>query len=622
MALNNRGQSRSRHSVERDEEYMNGRRRTTSDSDDNYTREGRRIADHDVAALESGRRTAPSRDAQLRREELRYRSERVEADFADDDPNYDDDYEADYDDEYDADRNESYDDRYYDARSDQKNPRVSRGDNDARRGNGVRGDNDARRGNDVRGGNNTRGGSGSRTPRKKHRGLKALIILVLLVVIGYFGWGMLRKYMGAKYWTVAVFGVDSRDGNLAKGAQSDVIMVASINRRTGDVQLTSVYRDTYCKVSDDKYHKINEAYFLGGHEQAIQALERNFDLQIDDYVTFNWAAVAKGINVLGGVDLDISDSEFKYINAFITETVNSTGLGSVQLQPAGTNNLDGGQAVAYGRLRLIDTDFNRTARQRKILSLAFEKAKAASKKTLLGVVAEVMPEISTSLSAQDITELALSAKQYNIANTQGFPFARTTAKVGKMDVVVAGTIASNTVELHQYLYGEDAADYTPSQTVLEISAHVAEKTGVTKPLDNAPDVKIGGQGTATAAAAAETPAATKAQAAETKAPETAASVAETTESVSETETTAEETTETTKEAESETEKETTATKEETKTNTSDEGPGSEIFGGNTNGPTGNKSSITEETKKLPDAPSPETTATDAEPIGPGVESLT
>ena len=597
MALNNRGQSRSRHSVERDEEYMNGRRRTTSDSDDNYTREGRRIADHDVAALESGRRTAPSRDAQLRREELRYRSERVEADFADDDPNYDDDYEADYDDEYDADRNESYDDRYYDARSDQKNPRVSRGDNDARRGNGVRGDNDARRGNDVRGGNNTRGGSGSRTPRKKHRGLKALIILVLLVVIGYFGWGMLRKYMGAKYWTVAVFGVDSRDGNLEKGAQSDVIMVASINRRTGDVQLTSVYRDTYCKVSDDKYHKINEAYFLGGHEQAIQALERNFDLQIDDYVTFNWAAVAKGINVLGGVDLDISDSEFKYINAFITETVNSTGLGSVQLQHAGTNHLDGVQAVAYGRLRLMDTDFNRTARQRKILSLAFEKAKAASKKTLLGVVAEVMPEISTSLSAQDITELALSAKQYNIANTQGFPFARTTAKVGKMDVVVAGTIASNTVELHQYLYGEDAADYTPS--------------GVTKPLDNAPDVKIGGQGTATAAAAAETPAATKAQSAETKAPETAASAAETTETITEAETTAEESTESMVESEAETEKETTAsTNEESKPNISDEGPGA------------HETAAPSESKNLPEAPSPETTATDAEPIGPGVESLT
>lgn len=72
-----------------------------------------------------------------------------------------------------------------------------------------------------------------------------------------------------------------------------------------------------------------------GHKQAVSALEENLDLKIDDYATFNWKAVAQAINVLGGVDIDITQPEFKYINAFITETVNSTGIGSTQLASAG-----------------------------------------------------------------------------------------------------------------------------------------------------------------------------------------------------------------------------------------------------------------------------------------------
>ena len=110
------------------------------------------------------------------------------------------------------------------------------------------------------------------------------------------------------------------------------------------------------------------------------------DLEIDDYATFNWKAVADAITILGGIDLEISDSEFEYINSFITETVESTGLGSHHLEHAGMNHLDGVQAVAYARLRLMDTDYNRTARQRLVISLAMEKAKQADAQTLLTVV--------------------------------------------------------------------------------------------------------------------------------------------------------------------------------------------------------------------------------------------
>lgn len=411
---------------------------------------------------------------------------------------------------------------------------------------------------------------GHRPGKRKHpvkRVIATLLVFVLLFVGGFFAWSQIKNLMKPKYWTVAVFGVDSRDGNLGAGALSDVIMVASINRRTGDVNLTSVYRDSYLQIDDEgNYHKINEAYFKGGYEQAIAALERNLQLDIDDYVTFNWKAVAEGITMLGGIDLDISDSEFKYINAFITETVNSTGLGSVQLEHSGMNHLDGVQAVAYGRLRLMDTDFNRTARQRKVLQLAIEKAKTADKKTLAATAMTVMSEVKTSIGLDDVLDMAKNVKNYNLANAVGFPFSRDTTLVGKMDVVVPATLASNVLQLHPFLYGDDAANFTLNDTVKKISAHIQEKTGIGE-LQNADIPKIGG-GTGITRASEETAASETKKNSETKPAETreeATKAQETTEAetTTEKETEEETTSETIEEKESaeETKKEETRPKE-------------------------------------------------------------
>ena len=170
------------------------------------------------------------------------------------------------------------------------------------------------------------------------------------------------------YWLIAVFGVDSRNGSVGAGNQSDVNIICCVNQDTGEIKLVSVFRDTYLNINDEgRYSKFNEAYARGGPEQALKFLNKNLDLNITDYITFSWKAVAEGINILGGVDLEISKAEFRFINSFITETVNATGIGSYQLKSAGMNHLDGVQAVAYGRLRLMDTDFDRTERQRKII---------------------------------------------------------------------------------------------------------------------------------------------------------------------------------------------------------------------------------------------------------------
>ena len=118
------------------------------------------------------------------------------------------------------------------------------------------------------------------------------------------------KEMDEGFWNIAVFGVDSRDSSISKGNNSDVIMIVSVNRANGEIRLVSVFRDTYLKTGDKTYNKINAAYCNGGPEQALKALNENLDLNITDYATFNWKAVATGVNILGGVDIELSKAEF------------------------------------------------------------------------------------------------------------------------------------------------------------------------------------------------------------------------------------------------------------------------------------------------------------------------
>ena len=387
---------------------------------------------------------------------------------------------------------------------------------------------------------------GQMTKRRKKGRWKGLLLLLLAVFIGYGAWMFLHRPTG--YWNIAVFGVDSRDGN-TKNALADVQMICSIDRSTGEIRLVSVYRDTYLKInSEGSYHKINEAYFKGGHKQAVSALEENLDIKIDDYATFNWKSVAEAINILGGIDLEITPAEFKYINGFITETVNSTGIGSYQLEQAGMNHLDGVQAVAYSRLRLMDTDFQRTERQRKVVELALAKAKQADVSTLTSLAGYMVQEISTSVGVGDVLPLAKDIGKYHIGETAGFPFSRQTMKIGKMDCVVPTTLESNVVLLHQFLYGEETS-YSPSSSVRKISAHISEETGLYEEGKVAPSGggSSGGGSSGGGSSGGKTPA--QNVPAETPPPETAAPEETTPESTEETEETTQESTVETEETE-------------------------------------------------------------------------
>lgn len=358
------------------------------------------------------------------------------------------------------------------------------------------------------------GGSGGLPPRmgaeiarkKKRRRMITMIIAECFALVFIFGFAFVAR-TGAKlqrddvvqpeniavndinvesvetmkgYWTIAVFGVDSRDNAISKGTNADVNLICNINRDTGEIKLVSVYRDTYLNVSSNgSYNKLNYAYAVGGPEQAMETLNRNLDIKVQDYVTFNWKAVANAIDILGGVDIELSKAEFYYINSFITETVKATGIGSHQLKHAGMNHLDGVQAVAYGRLRLMDTDFARTERQRKVIAQAFEKAKKADFKTLYTLIGTIFPQVKTSIWVDDMVSNAKNINKFYLGETTGFPQARGDANMNKQGlVVVPATLESNVIKLHEFLFGDE--NYTPSATVKSISGKIAAKTGIVK----------------------------------------------------------------------------------------------------------------------------------------------
>lgn len=346
---------------------------------------------------------------------------------------------------------------------------------------------------------------------KKKKAVRTKFILMavveILTLICIFGFGSVYRYMNmtqavefdvskvqnnniditqkqkmSGYWTVAVFGVDSRDGGVGKGANADVQIICNVDMATGDITLVSVYRDTYLKTgSSNRYAKINEAYAVGGPEQAVAALNSNLDLNIENYVTFNWKAVADTIDMLGGVDIDITDKEFYYMNAYIHETsvkagINEKNPAANYIKKAGPQHLTGVQAVAYARLRYMDSDFERTRRQREVISQCLDNAKKSDLATLTSIIDTILPQVAFNIDAADIVELAKGISRYNIKDSAGFPKDVKDQMMGKKgDCVIPVTLTSNVKWLHSVLFGDE--DYKVSNAVETYSQKIADDSG-------------------------------------------------------------------------------------------------------------------------------------------------
>lgn len=292
------------------------------------------------------------------------------------------------------------------------------------------------------------------------------------------------------YTTIALFGLDNRTQGVYKSGNSDVIMIMSIDNDTQKVKLVSLYRDTYLNVSKkgeaSLYRKANAAYALGGAEEAETMLNRNLDLEINNYVTFDFGAVAEAIDILGGVKINIeSEAELKYLNEYITYTNHTLKKNVPFVRGVGEHTLNGVQAVAYSRIRYTKgNDFRRAQRQRVVLSKMISKAKKANLIQLNQLTDTVFPDIKTDLSRQEMLTMMKAMLGYKMSDSCGFPFYRTTKtmqiQVGKRpeNIVIPCDLETNVILLHKILY--KSASYKPTDTIQSFSTYIEARTGETK----------------------------------------------------------------------------------------------------------------------------------------------
>ena len=280
------------------------------------------------------------------------------------------------------------------------------------------------------------------------------------------------------YRNIALFGVDSTTGALTKNTRSDTIMIASINQDTGECKLVSVYRDTYLNLSNDSYNKCNAAYAKGGPEQAINMLNMNLDMNITDFVTVGFAGLTDTIDALGGVNIDVDDSEISHLNNYQLCIAEDLKREYTPVKETGYQLLDGLQATGYCRIRYTaGDDFKRAERQREVLSAVADQAKKASLPKLTETANSVFEEVYTSLDLSEIVDMLGDVGTYYISETSGFPQEdmRTTGTIGsKGSCVIPLSLEENVKWLHKFLFNAD--DYEPSETVKKCSEKIYEET--------------------------------------------------------------------------------------------------------------------------------------------------
>ncbi len=203
---------------------------------------------------------------------------------------------------------------------------------------------------------------------------------------------------GGEVINIMLIGQDRRGG---EGRQrSDAMILCTINPNTKTLTMTSFLRDVYVQIPGYRNNKMNVCYVLGGMELLDACLEQNFGIHVDANVEIDFSGFMKLIDMMGGVELELTAAEANYLNARGNWDI--TGYEGWTLT-AGLNKMNGSQALAYSRIRDIGMDFERTERQRKVITALVGKFKQMSLSEILKVMEEAISLITTDMSNKEIT---------------------------------------------------------------------------------------------------------------------------------------------------------------------------------------------------------------------------
>ncbi|MCS4471353.1 LCP family protein [Clostridium botulinum] len=221
---------------------------------------------------------------------------------------------------------------------------------------------------------------------------------------------------------IAFFGLDRRKKE--EPSRSDAVMILSLDKKHKKVKLSSIMRDSYVDIEGHGKTKLNHAYAYGGPELAIKTINSNFKLNIRDFVAVDFYGLEKIIDTVGGVEIPVRSDEIKYINSYMQGTAKVENKAVQEVQNPGLQNLNGMQAVAYARIRYTSGgDYERTERQRTILTAVMNKIKKLGPTEFPKVVSVLLPNVESSLSSTEIIKMGTSAFALGIDNVeqQRFP---------------------------------------------------------------------------------------------------------------------------------------------------------------------------------------------------------
>lgn len=257
-------------------------------------------------------------------------------------------------------------------------------------------------------------------------------------------------------YNILLIGSDTRNSWYGN---SDSMILASINSNTKTIYMTSFMRDLYANIPNVGIRKLNSAYAIGGGPLLVSTIESNYRIDIDNYASVDFSSMAHIIDLVGGVDLEVSTEEAKYVNMYLDEQCRLQGLNASDyyISGGGVTHLNGNQAVGFARIRYTSrgsehSDYGRTSRQREILMQLIQKARSLDATTLLSVVNEMLPLITHNIDTATLTTLIANAASYINYDVQAdrIPYDGLYSNLGE-ELVPDFEATIN--RLHQTIYG-------------------------------------------------------------------------------------------------------------------------------------------------------------------------
>ncbi len=189
-----------------------------------------------------------------------------------------------------------------------------------------------------------------------------------------------------------LLGQDDKDG--AVYGRTDTMILVSVNTKTKVITMTTFMRDLWVTIPHPNGafdSKMGEAYYYGGFDLLKETILYNFGVEVADYAMVEFTSFATIVDMLGGVDITLTEDEAAYLNTnYATEF------------SAGPVHLTGQYALAYSRIRHIDSDFIRVSRQHNVFNSIFQAYKSKPLLQLLDITEDLLPFLTVSMDKSEI----------------------------------------------------------------------------------------------------------------------------------------------------------------------------------------------------------------------------